>query len=132
MKIYCDGGSRGNPGPAASAIVVVDAQGQEVYHESKYLGETTNNVAEYNALIMALSWTVKNATDNTAIVMDSELVQRQMIGRYKVKNAALYDLWQEAKNLENQSQVSVEYLHTVREGNPVADLLVNQCLDSRK
>lgn len=132
MKIYCDGGSRGNPGPAAAAIVVEDASGEIIHKESKYLGINTNNFAEYNAVLLALGWLSENQTEEASVVLDSELVQRQMTGVYKIKNEVLKTLWVKAKGIESSLRVTVTYEHTLRSGNSAADALVNECLDQNK
>lgn len=129
MKIYCDGGARGNPGPAAAAFVVYSEEGDEVYKASKFLGESTNNVAEYSALIMALTWVASNATEKIEIVMDSELVKKQMTGEYRIKNYRLQVLAGRAKKLESSVGQVVVYKHVPRSDNRVSDQLVNDALD---
>jgi ribonuclease HI len=130
MKIFCDGGARGNPGPAASAFVVFNNKGERVAEGSKYLGENTNNVAEYNSLILALSWANKNAREDITIVMDSELVKKQMTGEYRIKNENLKRLAESAKALEKSFSYGISYEHSLRSGNYHADSLVNLTLDS--
>lgn len=132
MKIFCDGGSRGNPGPAASAFVVYQNGDEDnpVHKEAKFLGATTNNVAEYTALIMALEWISSNASGDAEIILDSELVKKQMTGEYRIKNENLKALAAKAKALEGKNRFSIKYTHTLREGNDVADALVNTSLDS--
>ena len=132
MKIYCDGGSRGNPGPAASAFVVVNESGDVIYKESKYIGTATNNVAEYTALLMALSWAKDNAHEGLAVVLDSELVTRQMNGEYKIKSPSIKPLALRAKEIERSLGVGVLYEHTKRDGNKTADALVNSALDRQR
>lgn len=130
MKIFCDGGARGNPGPAASAFVVFDNDGNRLHEGSKYLGETTNNVAEYTALILALKWANENANEDLIVVMDSELVVNQMTGKYKIKNERLRALAMRAKSLQQTYSKQVEFRHSLRRGNSDADSLVNKVLDS--
>lgn len=128
MKIYCDGGSRGNPGPSASSFVVY--KDDTIIHEdSKYLGENTNNVAEYTALVMALEWASQKAKGDVEIVLDSELVKKQMTGEYRIKNSTLQTLALKAKEYEKKIPGKVVYTHTLRAGNPRADYLVNDTLD---
>lgn len=129
MKIYCDGGSRGNPGPAASAFVAYDNDGNVLCKSAKYLGVATNNVAEYTALVMALLWLDEYATEETEIILDSELVKKQMTGEYKIKSDTLRALAMRAKDLENGMKIKVSYTHTLRDGNSEADALVNEKLD---
>lgn len=129
MKIFCDGGARGNPGPAASSFVVYKDNDEMIHSDSKFLGDATNNVAEYTALIMALEWMSENGSEDTDIILDSELVKKQMTGEYRIKNANLAVLAARAKHLEKNMSLKVTYVHTPRAGNPVADALVNETLD---
>lgn len=130
-KVYCDGGSRGNPGPAAAAFAVERA-GSISYKDSRFLGKTTNNIAEYSAVVLALEWLSENAKDYLGainIVLDSELVARQLAGRYKIKSEKLRDLYYSAKNLEKKIKSPVMYKSVRREKNKIADYLVNKTLD---
>lgn len=127
LKIFCDGGARGNPGPAASAIIVTK-NGKVIYSDAKYLGAATNNVAEYNAVLLGLNYLEKNPSDAT-FVLDSELVTNQLSGDFKVKNENLKKLFQEIKILENKLKTKISYIHVLRENNQLADLLVNETLD---
>lgn len=129
MKVFCDGGSRGNPGPAASAFVAYDEDGNVVHSEGKHIGQSTNNVAEYTALIMALSWLSENSIESAEIIMDSELVVRQMTGVYKIKSENTKVLSARAKELERKIK-EVRYTHAMREKNKEADRLVNEALDA--
>ncbi len=129
--IYTDGGARGNPGPAALGVVI----GASFMH-GEYIGETTNNVAEYSALIYALKH-VKKATGiedlkttSLEVRMDSELIVKQMKGEYKVKNAGLRELFSEVQKLIPHYH-SVSFQHIRREKNKEADAMVNKALDSR-
>jgi len=127
LTIYTDGAARGNPGPAAWAIVVRKPDDSEEEH-SGALGEATNNVAEYAALVHALERAVQLGSKQVAIHSDSELMVKQMRGEYRVKNADLQDLYQEAKELERQLG-RVTYTHVRREQNSHADKLCNIVLD---
>lgn len=127
LKIFCDGGARGNPGPAASAIVV-SKDGKVIFKNSKYLGVATNNVAEYNAVLLGLNYLEKNPSDVT-FVLDSELVTNQLSGNFKVKNENLKKLFQGIKFLENKLKTKISYTHVLREKNRLADFLVNKALD---
>ena len=96
LTIYCDGGARGNPGPAGSAFVVTDAGGNVIHSEGEYLGEATNNVAEYRALVMALEWLTQRPAqgkqgdfEKATIKLDSELVVKQTNGLYKIKSPSM-------------------------------------------
>lgn len=130
--IYCDGGARGNPGPAASAFVAIQ-NGKVVHKDSKFLGKATNNVAEYGSVLLALIWLLRNyksATDLEVIVnLDSELVTKQMSGLYKVKNPKLKELYLKAKALESKLSTKALYKWTPRDKNRLADFLVNKELD---
>lgn len=132
IKIYCDGGARGNPGPAAAAFVVEES-GKIIFKKSKYLGTATNNVAEYSALVMALSWARDNLSKlkNTeaVFVLDSELVAKQMSGVFKIKNENLRRLYLLAKKIEGGLGGRARYLSVSREKNKLADFLVNKELD---
>lgn len=133
LKIFCDGGSRGNPGPAASAFVVKD--GHTVLHKgSSYLGKTTNNIAEYKSVIMALTWLHKNSKKKTSItlILDSQLVVKQLNGDYKIKNKTLKELAFFIKRLERKIESTVTYQWYPRSKNRVADRLVNIELDKVK
>ncbi|MBZ5532191.1 MAG: ribonuclease HI family protein [Acidobacteriia bacterium] len=125
-----DGGARGNPGPAAYGVVVRDAQGNVVAELSDYLGLQTNNVAEYSGLIAALDYAARAMYQSIKIYSDSELLVRQMQGRYKVNSPGLKPLFDKAQLLAQKFHVfSIE--HVLREKNKEADRLVNKVLDSR-
>lgn len=132
IKIYSDGGARGNPGPAASAFVAIDA-GRIIFRESKYIGKSTNNEAEYNALLLALKWLVGNKNvfekNRVEFYLDSELVVKQMEGLYKVKSANLKPLFNQTKILLEKLGCKFEFFAVAREKNKLADALVNKKLD---
>lgn len=131
LKIYCDGGARGNPGPAASSFVV-EKQGKVIHKESKFLGTGTNNVAEYNAVVLAVNWLDKNFNfpgEKVLVVLDSELVARQLSGTYKIKNENLRNLFYTIKNLEEKISTKIIYISVPRSKNKIADFLVNKTLD---
>lgn len=124
-----DGGSRGNPGPAAWAVVVEGADGARLDAFAKVLGKTTNNVAEYEGLVAALSYAIDHHHPRVKVISDSELLVRQMQGRYKVKSADLQPLFQQAQEMARKLEVfSIE--HVRREQNREADRLVNEALDA--
>ncbi len=132
LTINCDGGARGNPGPAAAAFVVHDEAGYLREKRGKYLGETTNNVAEYQAVIEALNWLRENreGADGVEFFLDSDLVVNQLNGSFKVKNAKLRELLVKIRGLEAAlSPLATEYSYVPRLQNAQADLLVNQTLD---
>ena len=130
LIIEADGGSRGNPGPAAYGCLVKDAQTNEVlFKEGKTLGITTNNVAEYSGLVAAL--VAAHAIDPNAQIevrMDSKLVVEQMSGNWKIKHENMKGLVEKARNAFAQSQV--KYVWVPREDNLAADTLLNIALDA--
>lgn len=132
ITIHSDGGSRGNPGPAAYGYVITDSENNTVFQEGKYIGITTNNVAEYTGVLKALEWVSKNLSNIEAInvVVDSELVARQMSGVYKVKNENLRSYFFNIKSLEDTLLVPVKYISVPRNENKNADRLVNLALDT--
>jgi len=128
-RLRCDGGSRGNPGPAASAYVLSDPLRREVEARGEYLGTTTNNVAEYRSLILGLEAAARLGAAAVEVSMDSELVVRQMQGRYKVKNEGLKPLFALAKAAAGRIAV-VRFTSVPRADNARADALVNETLDT--
>ena len=126
--VRCDGGARGNPGPGAAAYALFDPNGAEVDARGEYLGSVTNNVAEYRGLIGGLRAAAQHGAQRVRIYMDSELVVRQMTGEYRVKNAGLKALHEEARR-EAARFKGVEYHAVRREENARADALVNETLD---
>ena len=125
---HCDGGSRGNPGPAGFGAVVEDPQGRVVARLSEYLGKQTNNYAEYAGLLAVLKWANENGTRSMRVISDSELMVNQMKGRYKVGSPSLRPLWEEAKRLALRLE-RFEMRHTLRGGNQEADRLANEAMD---
>ena len=123
-----DGGSRGNPGPAAYGVVIRDPQGEIVAKLKKYIGQNTNNVAEYFGLIAALDYTQTHGVRALRVLSDSELLVKQMRGHYKVKSDDLRPLFERARKM-TQSLESFRIDHVFREQNREADALVNQALD---
>ena len=126
--LRCDGGSRGNPGPAAFGFVLTDPAGREVVASGVYIGSTTNNVAEYKSLIAGLAAATEHGAVPLAVVMDSELVIRQMTGQYRVKNEGLKPLHAEARAAAAKLP-RVTYSSVRRDDNGRADGLVNEALD---
>lgn len=127
-RFNIDGGSRGNPGPAAYGVVVRDPQGAIVAQLKKYIGRSTNNVAEYYGLIAALDYAQSHGIRALRIEADSELMVKQMRGQYKVKSADLQPLFERAKKM-SQSFDSFRMDHVYREQNRDADRLANEALD---
>ena len=129
--IYTDGGSRGNPGPAAAAFVLADENGKKLAAKAFFLGTATNNVAEYTAVLKALEAAKQLGTEDLTIYSDSELLVRQLNGQYKVKSQNLKGLFQQSMNLLDEFK-SWQVKHISRDKNTEADELVNQSLDRRQ
>ena len=125
-----DGGARGNPGPAGVGIVLTDSEGAELDRANAYIGETTNNVAEYRALLLGLDRARALGVQSLEIVNDSQLVARQLTGEYKVKNEDLRLLHGKARQaLSGFDRWSIRSVP--RAMNAVADALVNEAIDAR-
>lgn len=130
LNIFCDGGARGNPGPAAYGFVVLE-NGKVLHEEGEYIGIATNNFAEYTAVIAALKWLTRSYKgEDLNFFLDSQLVVSQLSGLYKVKNAAIRNLVFEVRTLENEFG-QIKYNHVKREQNKEADRLVNLALDKQ-
>jgi ribonuclease HI len=129
VRLYTDGGARGNPGPAAYAFVLEAEDGTVLAAEGQAIGVATNNVAEYSALVAGLERAVELGLDDVEVVSDSELLVKQMRGEYRVKNDALRALSLEAAGLARKLR-HVEYRAVRREHNELADRLVNEALDA--
>jgi ribonuclease HI len=125
---HCDGGSRGNPGPAGYGAVIEDQNGRILTRLSEYLGKRTNNYAEYSALLGVLAWALEHKHTRLRVVADSELMVKQMQGKYKVNSPDLRPLWEEARRRASQLE-RFEIVHTLRGGNREADQLANQAMD---
>jgi len=128
-RLFTDGGSRCNPGPAAYGYVLESEDGMVLAAEGEAIGVATNNVAEYRGLVAGLAKAIELAVPEVEVISDSELLVKQMRGEYKVKNDALRHLSLEAARLVRQLRL-VEYRHVRREHNELADRLVNDALDA--
>ncbi|NIA22384.1 MAG: reverse transcriptase-like protein [Anaerolineaceae bacterium] len=129
ILIYIDGGSRGNPGPAACAAVLKSADdGQTVLEKARFLGQATNNVAEYEGLLLGLRLAADLRATQIEVRSDSELLVRQMSGRYRVRSAGLQKLHRLATEALDAFS-SVEIGHIPRDENAEADALLNKALD---
>jgi len=132
VYINCDGASRGNPGRAAIGIQIKGEDKKTVLKQhSEYVGKATNNVAEYLAVLKSLDIAKKFTNQNVFVYSDSELLVRQMNGRYKVKNKNLKELFDQVQKLQNSFQ-KVVFTHVRREYNVIADQLANEALDRYK
>ena len=128
VVVNVDGGARGNPGPAAVAAVATTPEGEELAERNAYIGEATNNVAEYRALLLGLELARELGASEVEVVNDSELVARQIGGEYKVKHAGLKPLYLDAmRSLRDFDGWAVRTVR--REENSRADELVNEALD---
>ncbi len=129
--VYTDGGARGNPGPAGIGVSIQDANGTEIGHISKYIGETTNNQAEYEALYQALVKVKEMGLSGNAVEvrMDSELVVRQLEGVYKVKDPGLKEQFARVAGVRVE-YADLKFTHVRREQNSRADQLVNEAIDA--
>ncbi|OGO41519.1 MAG: hypothetical protein A2137_01265 [Chloroflexi bacterium RBG_16_58_8] len=130
VTIFTDGASRGNPGPAAIGAVIKDEKGKLIESVSRCLGTTTNNQAEYRAVIIALEKAVSLGARHVALFSDSELIVKQIDGRYRIKHAALRPLYQEVVRLAGKLE-SFKIACIPRERNKEADSLANQALDNQ-
>lgn len=131
VLIFTDGGARGNPGPAAVGAVIYDETKTIIEKYSKYIGERTNNQAEYEAVVLGLKEAKKMGAREVDLYLDSELVVNQLLQKFKVKNKELEPLFVKAWNLSNEFK-KVNYFHVTRERNKEADRLVNQVLDQEE
>ena len=125
---HIDGGARGNPGPAGYGVVLEDQSGRRVAGLSQYLGHHTNNYAEYSGLLAALQYALEHGPKALKVISDSELMVRQIKGVYKVRNAALQELYQKAQQMIRQLGW-FEIGHVLRESNREADRLANEAMD---
>lgn len=130
FHLHVDGGSRGNPGPAGIGALLINEAGEKIDELASFIGEATNNVAEYQALIAGLEMALDRGISRLAIFSDSELMVRQIEGIYKVKNEGLRPFFQQARKLLSRLE-EYELTSIPRESNAHADALVNQALDSR-
>ncbi|MGN6259010.1 MAG: ribonuclease HI family protein [Solirubrobacterales bacterium] len=128
VTVNVDGGARGNPGPAAIGVVLRDGDGEVLEKVGEKIGKATNNVAEYRALLRGIELAGEHGASELELIGDSELVVRQVEGRYKVKNAGMKELYDEAvRALRGFDSWSIR--HVRRKENADADRLVNEALD---
>lgn len=130
VVVYCDGGSRGNPGPSAAGAVIKTTEGEIIEEIGEYLGEQTNNYAEYSAVVAALKKLRELQIMSADFYLDSQLVVRQINGQYKVKNANIKPLYLQIIGL--LEGMNTTFTHVYRADNTEADAMVNQVLDSQK
>lgn len=136
LNIYTDGGARGNPGPAALGVYIENDKGEVLAGIGKQIGHSTNNIAEYSAILEGLDWVIERRDKMPSLsrinfYMDSNLAASQLNGLFKIKNAKLRELLFKAKEKETQIGRPIYYFHVPREQNKKADKLVNMALDNR-
>lgn len=129
LTIFSDGGSRGNPGHSGIGVVI-KKEGENIAKISKYIGETTNNQAEYQAVLAGLKKAISLGGTEILCYLDSELIVKQMNGEYKVKNPGLIPLFLEINKLRSQFK-QIKFTHIKRELNKEADKLANLAMDSK-
>ena len=134
LTINTDGGSRGNPGPAGIGFIIRDSNNQIIFEYGEAIGKATNNVAEYTAVIKALEHVVSNypKVNKIHFLLDSQLVVRQLIGQYKIKNSTLFHLAQTINHHCAQNNINADFSYIPRAQNHEPDALLNQALDSAK
>lgn len=134
INVFTDGGARGNPGPSAIGVYIENEKGEEIHSFGKKIEPGTNNVAEYTAVVEALSWVLENKKNIRAssinFFLDSNLVCSQLNGLFRIKNARLRELLFRIRELEGETKMTINYSHVPREKNQKADRLVNMALDS--
>jgi len=130
VRVFTDGGARGNPGPAGIGVVIQDASGKQIAAFGEYIGETTNNQAEYRAMIAALERAKALGATEVDAFADSELLVKQLNRQYRVKNAGLAPLFVAAWSIA-QSFTRCTFRHVRREQNKEADRMVNAAIDRR-
>ena len=128
ISAHCDGGARGNPGPAGYGALIQDADGTVIAELSEFLGIRTNNFAEYSGLLGCLQFALDHHHPRLRVVSDSELMVKQIQGKYQVNSPDLKPLWQEAKNRIAKLE-KFEITHALRHKNKDADRLANQAMD---
>lgn len=130
LRLYCDGAARGNPGPAGAGAVLVEPSGQVIDRLGKFLGHQTNNYAEYQGLLLGLKRAREFAVREVEVFADSELMIRQLGGRYQVRSPTLRPLYEEALKLLNGFE-RVKLVHVPREMNRAADEMSNKAIEER-
>jgi ribonuclease HI len=128
ITAHCDGGARGNPGPAGFGALIQDGEGRVLAELSEFLGIQTNNVAEYSGLLASLDFALANGHRRLRVVSDSELMVKQIQGRYQVKSPGLRPLYEQAKEKIGQLE-GFEIRHALRHKNKDADRLANEAMD---
>jgi ribonuclease HI len=128
VVVFCDGGSRGNPGPSALGVVIKTTKGEVISQIGEFLGTQTNNYAEYMAVVRAMEYLKEKSIKSAQFYLDSQLVVRQLNGEYKIKSDNIKHLNQKVNEL--RADIDVSFEHVYRENNKEADAEVNKVLDS--
>ncbi|MGB2867515.1 MAG: ribonuclease HI family protein [Bacteroidota bacterium] len=131
VRAFTDGASRGNPGESGVGIILKDEHGNEISSTYGYIGKATNNVSEYRALLACLTLVEKVACDHLVVHSDSELMVRQLTGKYKVKDPTLKQYVARVRERLKNTSFKFEIIHVLREENSEADELANRGIDSR-
>ncbi len=131
LQIYTDGAARNNPGPAGLGVVFLDKNAKVISSFKKYIGEATNNQAEYKALILALQKAKELKTEKITVYMDSKLVVEQVNGNFKIKEPILKKLYWQIRDLILELGGNIEFIHIPRTRNKQADKLANQAIDEK-
>jgi len=132
VKLFTDGGCRGNPGPGAIGMIILDVDNTELHTHAECIGNTTNNRAEYHALIKGLRLCAKYTRGRVTCYLDSELVVRQMNGVYRLKNEELLALFQKVKDLERVfTEVIYQHVNRTNQFIKKADRLLNEAFEGR-
>ncbi len=132
IHAFIDGASRGNPGDSGIGVVLKDQTGSFIESISGYIGKTTNNIAEYSALLVCLNKAIEISCKHLIVFSDSELLVRQINGQYRVRNEGIKKIYQHIQRVLTKSAVRFEVKHINRERNKEADLLANAGIDSRR
>lgn len=127
--LFCDGGARGNPGPAGAGAVLYDEAGNVLDRRGEYLGRATNNTAEYRGVLLGLELARRHGLREIRLRLDSELVVRQLTGQYRVRHPELLGLWDEVKR-QLRAFTVWDVAHIPRKQNAAADKLVNEAIDN--
>jgi len=135
LTLYTDGGSRGNPGPAGAGAIIFDEKGHPLGEVSAFLGQTTNNWAEYEAIVLGLQEVKKLVPEKQRksleleVRMDSELIQRQLTNKYQIKEKTLFGQYIKVHNMVVKDFPNISFTHVRREDNKEADRLANEAMD---
>lgn len=131
LLVYTDGGARGNPGPAGIGVAIYDGSSDPISTHHAYLGSMTNNQAEYHGALLGIQKAIEQGAPHIVLHMDSELVVKQLLGEYKIKNADLRSLYMDIQNEIGPWGGTLDVIHIPRAQNAVADALANVAMDTK-